>query len=86
MRTVRLSEIEVAYLTNTAILPVDLGETLQAAVRDKGKRWILTLSHETAERFRSELTDRLAKVGFNPDYEPTREGRILEDLIDRFSG
>jgi len=27
---------------------------------------------------------RLAQVGFDENYEPNREGRILEGLIDRF--
>lgn len=42
----------------------------------------LKIDHEKAEIIRSYLTERLAKVGFDEDYELTLEGRILEDLID----
>jgi hypothetical protein len=46
---------------------------------------LLKLDREIAERFRDEFTTRLAKVGFGRDYEPTREGKLLENLIDRFA-
>lgn len=38
-----------------------------------------------AEEFRNIFTERLAKIGFDENYELTTEGRMLEDLIDKFS-
>lgn len=84
-RTIRLSKVDLAYLASTKFLPEDLVRivTSGAASDDEGR--ILSLDSETAERFRDELTTRLARVGFDANYEPTREGKLLEDLIDRFA-
>jgi hypothetical protein len=83
-RTIRLSKLDVAYLANTQFLPDDPSLLVSGAnVADDDARQ-LTVDHATAERFREEFTTRLAKVGFDADYEPTREGKLLEDLIDRF--
>lgn len=45
---------------------------------------VLKLSRDLAEEFREALTNELAKVGFDENYDLTAEGRILEDLIDFF--
>lgn len=42
------------------------------------------LTMDMAEELRTCLTDRLAVVGFEENYELTSEGQLLEDLIDRF--
>jgi len=44
----------------------------------------VTLSRAMAETLRDYFTQRLARVGFDADYKPNREGRMLEQLIDRF--
>lgn len=78
--------MDVAYLTGTKFLPDDLDQILRLA-EPSGKRWLsLAVDSETAERFRAEFTDHLARVGFDHDDKPLREGRLLEDLIDRFAG
>ena len=41
------------------------------------------LAPEDAEAVRDALTVEMATKGFGPDYEPTAEGRVIEDLIDR---
>ena len=43
------------------------------------------LNSTTPLRKGFEFTTRLAKVGFDANYDPTREGAMLEELIDRFS-
>lgn len=85
MRTVKLSEIEVAYLANSQFLPEDLAQKVDSAEAVDGGARLLKLDRDVAERFRDEFTTRLAKSGFGTDYEPTREGKLLEDLIDRFA-
>lgn len=37
-----------------------------------------------AELLRDYFTKRLASVGFDADYKPNPEGRMLETLIDKF--
>jgi hypothetical protein len=44
----------------------------------------MSIPSETAEEFRSAFTNQLATVGFDERNEPTAEGKLLEDLIDRF--
>jgi hypothetical protein len=85
MRTIKLSKMEVAYLANTRFLPEDLAQMVSMAETTEGEARLLKLDRDIAERFRDEFTTRLAKSGFGPDYEPTREGKLLEDLIDRFA-
>lgn len=84
MRTIRLSKLDVAYLANAHFLPDDLTRIVGGAKSGGGDSRLLELDRAIAERFRDEFTARLAKVGFDPDYEPTREGKLLEELIDRF--
>lgn len=40
------------------------------------------LDANDAETVREALTEELARVGFDPDYELTSEGRLIEGLID----
>lgn len=82
--TVRLSGQEVMYLQNSLSLPDDLARFIESGHVSVEKGMTLSPSREIAERFREIFTERLAKVGFDKNYEPTAEGRILEGLIDRF--
>jgi hypothetical protein len=84
IRTIKLSGLDIAYLTNTQFLPDDLSRLVCAANSGDGDARLLEVDGATAEVFRDEFTARLAKVGFDQNYEPTREGKLLEDLIDRF--
>ncbi len=49
------------------------------AVGSKGK--IIQLTRSEAETLRGKLTYMLAKVGFDENYEPTIEGKLIEELI-----
>ena len=40
------------------------------------------LNTNDAETVREALTEELARVGFDPNYELTVEGRLIESLID----
>ena len=81
---VRLSREELNYLTETAWLPEDLEDVVNGARVTNDEGGVLTVDRITAERFRDEFTSRLARYGFNQNYEPTNEGQLLENLIDRF--
>lgn len=84
-RTIRLAKMEIAYLANTQFLPADLARIVHLAETVDSQARLLTIDGDIAERFRDEFTARLAKVGFGLNYEPTREGKMLENLIDRFA-
>ncbi|HLF12795.1 MAG TPA: hypothetical protein VJA26_16445 [Gammaproteobacteria bacterium] len=81
---IRLSTRELMYLRNTDFLPASLAQLIEAAQFISDDKYALSVPRDIAEQFRSTFTDRLAKVGFGADYEPTSEGKVLEDLIDRF--
>jgi hypothetical protein len=82
--SVQISTAQRDYLVNAAFLPRPLAAILKTA-RPVGKAaWAVEISRDTAEQFRSVLTERLASVGFDPEYEPTGEGKMLEELIDCF--
>lgn len=83
-RLIRLSRDEVEYLRQASFLPSYLEEIVRSAEPASERSFFLRVSRDAAEGFRSAFTDRLAKVGFGVDYELTDEGRLLEDLIDRF--
>lgn len=44
---------------------------------------LLEINLETAEHYRDCLTDLLAQIGFDRDYSLTKEGEVIEGLIDK---
>ena len=81
---VHLSEREAMYLKNTAFLPEGLAQLIQSAPPADDRGLKIVVSHAVLEQFREAFTEQLAKVGFDAEYRPTREGTLLEGLIDRF--
>jgi hypothetical protein len=83
-RCVELTRSEVEYLETAGFLAPALLGCLRGAQWRSATAAALELSPATAEEFREAFTEQLAKVGFDEEYEPTAEGRLLEGLIDRF--
>jgi hypothetical protein len=81
---VELAPNEFDYLEAAGFLPPSLLDLLREAGKRSTTRTVLELSRESSEEFRRAFTVQLAEVGFDEAYEPTVEGRLLEDLIDRF--
>ena len=75
---------EFDYLEGAGFLPPVLLACLRGAQWRSATVGSLELPPATAEEFRGAFTEQLAKVGFGDAYEPTAEGKLLEDLIDRF--
>lgn len=84
LKVIRLSSREFMYLKNTAFLPASLARLVDSAKAINPKSYALSIPHDTADKFRSALTERLARAGLGADYELTGEGKTIEDLIDRF--
>jgi hypothetical protein len=85
IRSVRLSEPQVAYLTTAAYLPSDLRDAVINAADLGGPGGPIAIDAATADILQSALTDRLGQAGFDADYDVTDEGAMLEDLIDAFA-
>ncbi|MDR2880589.1 MAG: hypothetical protein LBV29_01635 [Azoarcus sp.] len=82
--TIRLSGREAMYLMNAEFLPVDLMRIVNSAKGGEDNGIIISVTPEISDSFRESFTERLAEVGFDDAYEPTSEGKILEELIDIF--
>ena len=82
-RPITLTVTHLRYLKEAAYLPESLARIVREASQT-GDQALLIMPGETAEEFRSAFTERLAEVGFDAGYGLTDEGRLLEDLIDRF--
>jgi len=46
------------------------------------KDYLVDLSDDDADAIRDACGEHLQRVGFDADYGPTREGRMLEELVD----
>lgn len=80
----KVSETEWHYLQKPGLLPPNLQRIVSMAEPLPHSAYLLRIPNHEIEAFRTALTESLAKTGFDEDYEPTADGRMLEDLIDRF--
>ena len=46
--------------------------------------YVVNISEDQADEIRDLCGDQLQLVGFDEKYDPTSEGKILEDLVDKF--
>lgn len=81
---IKLAKNEYLYLLESDFISVELKETLKEARSMAGEKYLVSLTSRDCEDFRAKFTARLAKVGFDPNYELTDEGDLLEGLIDKF--
>lgn len=84
VRHVTLNRREADYLLRAAFLPQALLPWLQQVQWPTGQAGTLLIPEAAAEAFRDAFTEQLARAGFDENYAPNAEGRLLEALIDRF--
>jgi hypothetical protein len=84
-KSVQLSARQLMYLKNTSFLPDLLAAVIQNAPHLGTEKYVLKIAPEMAREFRSAFTCRLAKLALDSRYDPTTEGVILEQLLERFS-
>ncbi|WP_434111520.1 hypothetical protein [Methylocaldum sp. GT1TLB] len=82
--TIELSRTEMDYLCSAGFLESQQIDTLRAVAQSSDVGVVLRLPRDSVEEFRDAFTEQLAKVGFDENYDLTPEGKMLEDLIDRF--
>jgi hypothetical protein len=80
----RLSEAELEYLKQLVAREEALTDLLRFQEVAPGGKATIQLNIAGAERLRDFLTTQLATVGFDENYSPNEQGRVLEKLIDRF--
>ena len=81
---IRVSTDELAYLRKLEDLPARAIRVLADATEIRGRAHALQVDNEIADTLRDRLTLRLAQTGFDARYELNHEGKMAEDLIDRF--
>lgn len=84
MRDVVLTAKHVRYLLDASFLTPTQRALLDEAKDRTGRRFSFSIPDDLAEEFRDAFTLRLMEAGFDSEYQPNEEGRILEDLIDQF--
>lgn len=82
---VRIKRAELDYLLGAKFLEPALIRYLSDARWWSETTATLELESDVAERFCDAFTFELARSGFDEIYRLTEEGRMLEDLIDRFT-
>jgi len=81
-KTFHLSAEEVEYLSKLMSEDSSFRNLLPSRSEFGIDQESLTLDHDEAEQLRDYFTDRLARVGFDENYEPNAEGVMLEKLTD----
>jgi len=80
---IMLTTSERTFLLSQMRLPQNFQDSVQEAT-PSGEKWSLEISEDDADAIRDLLTEKLAEIGFDENYSPTKAGVILEDLIDKF--
>ncbi len=70
---------EIQFMLTVLTLTVDLREKLEMLVSVDNK----AISDDIADELRDLCTERLDTHGFDKNYNPTDEGKKLEELIDK---
>jgi hypothetical protein len=83
-KAVRLSVEEADYLAKPTCEDKSFAALLSGYPEILVNGRAVTLSGPLAEMLRAYFAERLARVGFDTDYEPNTEGQLLERLIDTF--
>ena len=83
MTVIRLTPAQYDYLSSAEFLRTELRQAVVEGSSKSGDGTAtVVLEDNDRERLRDALTERLAQVGFDAEYRPTGEGRLLENLID----
>ena len=79
-----LSEEEIEYLRSQETLNKYFSDMTMFRKKPRGNKYVLTVSRAICREIRELLIDCVAMDGFDENYELTKEGVIIERLIDRF--
>lgn len=80
---VKLNKHVFEYLKEC--LSLEKSDLIQSFSFKEGERkTVIEVNDDIACEIRDWADDRLLKVGFDQDYELTKEGQILQDIVDIF--
>mgnify|MGYP001800736849 CR=1 FL=1 len=81
---IKLSQAEYSYLCKTSFLPERLRQLFFLTESEEENAYKLNISEDQADEIRDLCGEQLQLVGFDEKYGPTPEGKLLEDLVDKF--
>ena len=84
MKNIKLTEEEVEYFKSAVFLEKYLKCIVFNSMACKKKIFTLIISEELVDELRDVFGEQMELTGFDENYEPNKEGRILESLIDKF--
>ncbi len=73
---IRFTLAEAQFLTHQAFVPLGMKVQLSAGCE-------VDIDENEATRLRDECSHLLMRVGFGANDEPTEQGLLIEDLIDK---
>jgi hypothetical protein len=80
---VTVTDAERQLLLNRVGLPQRL-QFIVASAQQGSKGWGMTLSGNDADEIRDHCADTLTYIGLDKQDAPTRDGLLLESMIDKF--
>lgn len=80
-RNIELSKKLFNYLKTSLESETVLFETIELLSKEP---IVIEVSEDNAEEIHEWLNEEMLKVGFDVNYEPNREGALIEALIDKF--
>lgn len=83
MIKIELEKNEYNYLINSSFLSLNWKILMNNANRIDDC-YIIRVTLDQADQLRDLFGEQLQLVGFDEHYAPTKEGEILESLIDKF--
>lgn len=83
MIKIRFTKEEQAYLLSASFIPKCFFDKAVCKPNFKGNACLL-VSEEVTDNIRDLLGERLQIAGFDEKYKLNKEGKLLQDLIDRF--
>lgn len=81
---ITLNKAEYEYLIHAKYLDSKIINMLSNVNIENNFKYTLDFPSELIEEMRLIFEDRLQDVGFNEKYDLTDEGKIIENLIDKF--
>jgi len=84
MKKIKLTNSEYDYLLKSAFLSNYLKDKLQKSAYPSNNETYLELGEEIIDFIRDECGEHLQIIGFDKDYNITKEGKLLESLVDKF--
>lgn len=85
MHYLKLTAEEIAILKQPRVLSSQLFIRVSSLPSGDRGDAVLPLSSGLARTFADELTEHLARTGFDEDYALTKDGGVIEKLIDRLN-